>query len=73
MKELMYLGKEVKNSWGTVATSDRFIKNQPKLLAAFMRAVLKALRSVRQDRDGAIAVTDPLGGQAQKDFALTIN
>src|SRR5919106_4285268 len=25
MKELLYLGKEVKNSWGTVATNDQFI------------------------------------------------
>jgi hypothetical protein len=41
MKDLMYLGKEVKNSWGTVATTDRFIKEQPKLMAGFMRATLK--------------------------------
>jgi len=55
MKELMYLGNEVKNSWGTIATSDRFIKEQPKLMAGFMRALLKALRLVRQDREGTIA------------------
>jgi NitT/TauT family transport system substrate-binding protein len=55
MKELVYLGNEVKNSWGTVATSDRFIKDQPKLLAGFMRASLKALRVVRRDREGTIS------------------
>ena len=55
MKELMYLGNEVKNSWGTIATSDRFIKEQPKLITGFMRAILKALRVVHQDREGTIA------------------
>jgi len=55
MKELMYLGKELKNSWGTIATSDRFLKEQPKLMLGFSRAVLKALRYMRADRDGAIA------------------
>lgn len=54
MKELMYLGKEVKNSWGTVATTDRFIKEQPKLMAGFMRATLKALRLVKQNREVAV-------------------
>jgi NitT/TauT family transport system substrate-binding protein len=55
MKDLMFIGKEVKNSWGTFATSERFITEQPKLLAGFSRAVLKGLRIVRQDRDGTIA------------------
>ena len=55
MKDLMYMGKEVKNSWGTFATSDRFIKEQPKLMLGFARAVLKALRYVRHDREGTIA------------------
>ncbi|HET8562375.1 MAG TPA: ABC transporter substrate-binding protein [Candidatus Binatia bacterium] len=54
MKELMYLGKEVKNSWGTVATTDRFIKEQPKLMAGFMRATLKALRFVKHNREAAV-------------------
>ena len=55
MKDLMFIGKEVKNSWGTFATSDRFLKEQPKLMAGFARAVLKGLRIVRQDREGTIA------------------
>lgn len=54
MKELMYLGKEVKNSWGTVATTERFIKDQPKVMAGFMRATLKALRLVKQNREVAV-------------------
>ena len=55
MKDLMFMGKEVKNSWGTIATSDRFIKEQPKVMAGFARAVVKALRFVRHNREGAIA------------------
>ena len=54
MKELMYLGKEVKNSWGTVATNDQFIKEKPKLMHGFMRASLKALRLVKQNREVAV-------------------
>jgi NitT/TauT family transport system substrate-binding protein len=54
MKEVMYLGKEVKNSWGTVATNDQFIKEKPKLMHGFMRALLKALRLVKQNREVAI-------------------
>ena len=55
MKEIMFFGKEVKNSWGTFATSDRFVKEQPKQLAGFTRAVIKGLRVARQDREGTIA------------------
>lgn len=62
MKELVYLGNEVKNSWGTLAASDRFIKEQPKLMAGFTRATLKALRLIRRDRDGAIAAVVKLSG-----------
>jgi NitT/TauT family transport system substrate-binding protein len=54
MKQLMYLGKEVKNSWGTVATNDQFIKEKPKLMHGMMRALLKALRLVKQDREVAV-------------------
>jgi ABC-type nitrate/sulfonate/bicarbonate transport system substrate-binding protein len=55
MKDLMFFGKEVKNSWGTFATSERFLKEQPKQLAGFVRAVIKGLRVARQDREGTIA------------------
>ena len=54
MKEILYLGKEVKNSWGTVATNDQFIKTKPKVMQGFMRATLKALRLVKQNRAAAL-------------------
>src|SRR5919106_928741 len=54
MKEILYLGKEVKNSWGTVATNDQFIKEKPKVMHGFMRALLKALRLVKQNREVAM-------------------
>jgi NitT/TauT family transport system substrate-binding protein len=55
MKDIMFFGKEVKNSWGTFATSDRFLKEQPKQLAGFVRAVIKGLKVPRQDRESTIA------------------
>jgi NitT/TauT family transport system substrate-binding protein len=55
MKEILYLGKEVKNSWGTIATNDPFIKMKPKLMHGFMRALLKALRLVKQNREVAMS------------------
>ena len=54
MKEILYLGKEVKNSWGTIATNDPFIKQKPKVMHGFMRALLKALRLVKQNREAAM-------------------
>ena len=62
MKELVYLGNEVKNSWGTTAASDKFIKEQPKLLAGFMRATLKALRLIKRERNGTIAAYAKFSG-----------
>jgi len=62
MKELMYLGNEVKNSWGTTASSDKFIKEQPRLLIGVMRATLKALRLIKRDRDGTIAAFAKFSG-----------
>lgn len=62
MKELFYFGKEIKNSWGTLATSDRVIKERPKMLAGFIKASLKALRWMRQDREGAIAAIVKFSG-----------
>ncbi len=62
MKELMYLGNEVKNSWGTTAASDKFMKEQPKQMAGFMRATLKALRRIRRDRAGTIAAFSKFSG-----------
>ncbi len=55
MKELLFFGNEVKNSWGTLATTDKLIKEQPKMIHGYLRVSLKALRYMRQDRDGTIA------------------
>jgi len=55
MRELFFLGNEVKNSWGTLATTDKLIKENPKMVAGFVRATLKALRYIRQDKEGTIA------------------
>jgi len=55
MRDLVFIGKEVKNSWGTFATSERFMKEQPKQLAGFVRAVVKGLRVARTERENTIA------------------
>jgi ABC-type nitrate/sulfonate/bicarbonate transport system substrate-binding protein len=55
MKDILYLGKEVKNSWGTIATNDNFMKTKPKLMMGFMRASLKALRLIKSNREAAVA------------------
>jgi len=55
MREIVFIGKEVKNSWGTFATSEKFMKEQPKQLAGFVRAVVKGLRVARQERESTIA------------------
>jgi len=54
MKEVLYLGKEVKNSWGTIATNDQFIRTKPKLMYGFTRALVKALRLAKQNRAMAV-------------------
>jgi ABC-type nitrate/sulfonate/bicarbonate transport system substrate-binding protein len=55
MRELFFMGNEVKNSWGTLATTDKLIKENPKLVGGFVRATLKALRYIRQDKEGTIS------------------
>src|ERR1041384_4798012 len=55
MREMFFFGNEVKNSWGTLATTDRLIKDNPKLVSSFVRGTIKALRYVRQDKEGTVA------------------
>jgi NitT/TauT family transport system substrate-binding protein len=62
MKELLYFGNEVKNSWGTLATSEKIIKEQPKMVAGYVRGVLKALRYVRQEKEGTVAAMAKFSG-----------
>jgi len=56
MREMFFMGNEVKNSWGTLATTDKLIKENPKMVSGFVRATLKALRYIRQDKEGTISV-----------------
>jgi ABC-type nitrate/sulfonate/bicarbonate transport system substrate-binding protein len=54
MREMFFMGNEVKNSWGTLATTDKLIKENPKMVGGFVRATIKALRYMRQDKEGTI-------------------
>ena len=55
MREMFFMGNEVKNSWGTLATTDKLIKENPKMIGGFVRATIKAMRYMRQDKEGTIA------------------
>jgi ABC-type nitrate/sulfonate/bicarbonate transport system substrate-binding protein len=55
MKELFFLGNEVKNSWGTLATSDRLLQEDRKLVFGFLKATLKSLKFIRHNRNATIA------------------
>ncbi|HSE88488.1 MAG TPA: ABC transporter substrate-binding protein [Candidatus Binatia bacterium] len=55
MREMFFMGNEVKNSWGTLATTDKLIKENPKIVSGFVRATIKALRYLRQDKEGTIS------------------
>ena len=55
MREMFFMGNEVKNSWGTLATTDKLIKENPKMVSGFVRATIKALRYIRQDKEGTIS------------------
>src|SRR3970282_994675 len=43
MREMFFFGNEVKNSWGTLGTTDKLIKENPKLVSAFIRATIKTV------------------------------
>jgi ABC-type nitrate/sulfonate/bicarbonate transport system substrate-binding protein len=51
MREQFFLGREVKNSWGTLATSERIMQENPRQVAGVLKATLKALRLLRQSRE----------------------
>jgi ABC-type nitrate/sulfonate/bicarbonate transport system substrate-binding protein len=61
-RELSFIGNEVKNSWGTMATTDQLIQEKPKLVAGVVKASLKALRFIRQERDATIAIAMKFAG-----------
>jgi ABC-type nitrate/sulfonate/bicarbonate transport system substrate-binding protein len=66
MHEMFFMGNEVKNSWGTLATTDKLIKDNPKMVAGFVRATLKALRYIRQDKEGTVAALLKFSGVSRQ-------
>jgi len=66
MREMFFIGNEVKNSWGTLATTDKLIKENPKLVGGFVRATIKALRYIRQDKEGTIAALLKFSGVSRQ-------
>lgn len=66
MKEMFFFGNEVKNSWGTLATTDKLIKENPKMLGGFVRATLKALRHIRHDKEGTIGALLKFSGVSRQ-------
>jgi ABC-type nitrate/sulfonate/bicarbonate transport system substrate-binding protein len=62
LRELSFIGGEVKNSWGTMATTDQLIQEKPKLVAGMMKASLKALRFIRAQRDATIVIAMKFAG-----------
>jgi NitT/TauT family transport system substrate-binding protein len=66
MREIFFYGNEVKNSWGTLATTEKLVKENPKMVGGFVRATLKALRYVRQDKEGTIATLLKFSGVSRE-------
>jgi NitT/TauT family transport system substrate-binding protein len=66
MREMFFFGNEVKNSWGTLATTDKIIKENPKMISSFVRAALKSLRYMRQDKEGTVAAMMKFAGVSQQ-------
>ena len=62
LRELLFMGSEVKNSWGTLATTDRLLKKNPQLVARFVRAGLKGLRLFSQNREAAVGIMEKFSG-----------
>jgi len=66
MREMFFFGNEVKNSWGTLATTDKLIRENPKMVTGFVRATLKALRYIRQDKEGTISALLKFSGVSRQ-------
>src|SRR5437870_4742540 len=66
MREMFFMGNEVKNSWGTLATTDKLIKENPKIVGGFVRATIKALRYLRQEKEGAISAMLKFSGVSRQ-------
>jgi ABC-type nitrate/sulfonate/bicarbonate transport system substrate-binding protein len=66
MREMFFYGNEVKNSWGTLGTTDKLIKENPKIVSAFVRATLKALRFIRKDKEATMAALVKFSGVSRE-------
>jgi ABC-type nitrate/sulfonate/bicarbonate transport system substrate-binding protein len=66
MREMFFFGNEVKNSWGTLGTTDKLIKENPKLVSGFVRATLKALRYLRHDKEATLAALVKFSGVSRQ-------
>jgi ABC-type nitrate/sulfonate/bicarbonate transport system substrate-binding protein len=66
MREMFFMGNEVKNSWGTLATTDKLIKENPKMVGGFVRATVKALRYLRHDKEGTISAMLKFSGVSRQ-------
>ena len=61
-REPVFVGDEVKNSWGTMATTDQLIQENPKLVAGIVKASLKSLRFIHKEREATIATAMKFAG-----------
>lgn len=66
MREMFFMGNEVNNSWGTLATTDKLIKENPKMVAGFVRATIKALRYLRHDKEGTVSAMLKFSGVSRQ-------
>ena len=66
MREMFFMGNEVKNSWGTLATTDKLIKENPKIVAGFVRATIKGLRYLRHDKEGTVSAMLKFSGVSRQ-------
>jgi len=73
MREMFFMGNEVKNSWGTLATTDKLIKENPKMVGGFVRATIKALRYLRQDKEGTISAMLKFSGVSRQQATRVYN
>jgi ABC-type nitrate/sulfonate/bicarbonate transport system substrate-binding protein len=73
MREMFFMGNEVKNSWGTLATTDKLIKENPKMVGGFVRATIKALRYLRQDKEGTISAMVKFSGVSREQATRVYN
>ncbi|HEU4342893.1 MAG TPA: ABC transporter substrate-binding protein [Candidatus Binatia bacterium] len=73
MRQMFFFGDEVKNSWGTLATTDKLIKENPTMVGGFVRAAIKSLRYMRQNREGTISALLKFSGVSREQAARVYN